>query len=108
MSTTGTTGATAAAIPAFPNQFSYLCGFSIDATATAAAVGVATVATVGQGAGITMSFEQGTGTSPATVQTFRTFYPCLRSNAQNTAITVTSAAPGAAGAVTVNAWGYTR
>jgi len=71
-------------------------------------VGTATVATVGQGAGVTLTFEQGTGASPVVVGTNRNFYPCLRSNAQNTAITVTSAAPGAGGAVTVNAWGYSR
>lgn len=108
-STTGTTGATAAAIPAFPNQWSYLCGFSVDATATAAIAVTSTVATVGNTtAGVTLTFEQGVGASPVVISLNRTFYPCLRSNNQNTAITVTSGAAGAGGATTVNVWGYSR
>ncbi len=106
-STTGTTAAINTTLPAVPTQFTYLCGFSIDSSATAATVGNATVA-LGT---VTLNFNQPTNANNANTpvgQTFRTFTPCLRSNTANTAITVTTAAPGAGGVISLSVWGYNR
>ena len=103
----GTTTSINASLSAIAGQYTYLCGFSIDSSATAAAVGNATV----QGPLVTLNFNQPTnavGSNPPVGQTFRTFYPCLRSSAQNTPMLVTTAAPGAGGVISISVWGYNR
>ena len=102
-SATGTTAATTATLAATNGKFTYICGFDIGSTATAAAAGNATVTGTNTG---TMNFEMGTGVSPAVVRITENFAPCIPGNAVNTAIAVVSAAPGAGGVVSVTAWGY--
>ena len=105
VSVTGTTAATAATLPAIATATTFICGFDIGSTATAAAAGNATVAgTVGG----TMNFTMGTGLSPAVVHTTETFTPCVAASAVNTPIVVTSAAPGTGGIISVTAWGYQK
>lgn len=105
-SATGTTAATTATLaadsPGLRNT--YICGFSIHATATGAAVGDATVTgTVGG----TMHFSQFTqALATGMVPIDRTFTPCVPSSAPATAIAVVTAAPGSGGVVSVSAWGY--
>lgn len=102
-STTGTIAATTATLPASATQFTYICGFSINSTATAAAAGNATITGVKSG---TLNYEMGTGTAPAVVVTTQSYAPCLPSSAINTSIAVVSAAPGTGGVISVTAWGF--
>jgi hypothetical protein len=102
-SATGTTAATTATLAALTGRLTYICGFSINSTATAAAAGNATVTNT---VGGTLNFEMGTGLSPAVVVTSQQFTPCLPASAQNTAIAITSAAPGTGGVISVTAIGY--
>ena len=104
-SATGTTAAVVATLPANANRTTYLCGFSMTATATAATAGAATV--VGTLGG-TLNFVEGvgaTGTSGAQT-TNQSFTPCVPASAINTAIVVTSFAAGTGGIAAVAAWGY--
>lgn len=100
---TGTTAATAAALGATSGKTNYICGFTINASATAGIVGTATVAGVITG---TLSFIQGVGTSPAVASLSQNFSPCIAASAANTAITVTSAAASTGGNTSVTVWGY--
>ena len=102
-SATGTTGATTATLPAAPGLTTYMCGFSIDANATAAIAGNATVTGTVSG---TLNFTQPVGATPAVGTVNRIFNPCVPGNAINTAIAVNSIAPGTAGVVSVTAWGF--
>lgn len=104
-SATGTTAATAATLPAASGKTTYICGFSIRANATAATTGLGTISGMISG---TMSFAQwtaplasGLGDVPGNFSGM-----CIPASTTNTAIVVTSAAPGSGGTVTVNAWGY--
>lgn len=103
ISATGTTGATAAALPAASSKTTYVCGFSITSDAVAGLSGNATVAGVITG---TMTYIQGVGVAPAVASTTQNFNPCIPSSTTNTAITITSAAAGTGGTTAVNAWGY--
>lgn len=102
-SATGTTAATTATLAAAAGKFTYLCGFSIDATATAATTGNATVTGTITG---TLNFTQGVAVSPAVGSVFRTFTPCVPSSAANTAIAINAIAAGTGGVTSVTAWGY--
>lgn len=102
-STTGTTAATAATLPAAVGKTTYICGFDISANATAAATGNAAVT----GPTNALNFTQ--WTAPATSGAgviAKAFSPCIPASAPNTAVVVTSAAPGTGGVVSVSAWGY--
>lgn len=105
-SATGTTGATAAAIAAASSVTGYICGFSVKSAATAVATGDLTVAGILGGTltfkHITLAIASGMG------DTTMTFYPCLPASATNTAITVTSPAPGTGGIVSTVVWGYRK
>jgi hypothetical protein len=81
----------------------YICGFTITSTATAATNGTATVAGVVTG---TMSYLQGVGLAPAVVILQEDFTPCIPASAASTPITVNSAAAGTAGVTAVNAQGF--
>jgi hypothetical protein len=81
----------------------YLCGFVIDATATAAIIGAMTVTGTTSG---TLNFLQAPATSPAMGTTNRSFNPCIPGTSINTAIAVNSIAAGAGGIVSVTAWGF--
>jgi hypothetical protein len=102
-SATGTTAATTATLPALTGRLTYICGFTIGSTATAAAAGNATVTNT---VGGTLNYEMGTGLSPAVVLTNVVYTPCVPASAQNTAIAVVSAAPGTGGVISVTASGY--
>lgn len=101
----GIAGATSATIPAAAGKFSYICGFTITATATAAAIGQATLLNTGL---TTLGFQQQVFASPAASNLTETFSPCLPATAVNTAITVTSAAAGTGGATNVVVWGFQK
>ena len=103
-STTGTTGATTATLPASVFTRTWICGFSILANATAAATGAATVTGTISG---TLNFTQFTAPLASGIGNLtQTFLPCIPSSAPNTAIAVLSAAPGAGGTISVTAWGF--
>lgn len=103
-SATGTTNATAATLAGAASVTTYICGVSIRANATAAATGNATVAGTITG---TLNFTQFTAPLASGIGVIEMpFSPCVPASAVNTAIVVTSAAPGAGGTVSVSAWGY--
>lgn len=101
--TAGVAGVTAATIPAAAGKFSYICGFTITATATAAIFGQATLINTGL---TTLGFQQQVFASPAVANLTENFAPCQPSTATNTAITVSSIAAGTGGATNVVVWGY--
>lgn len=102
-SATGTTSATAATLQS-GGKTAFICGFSIRANATAAAVNDATVTgTIGG----TLHFTQFTAVNTSDIGTIdKNFTPCIPASAANTGIVVTSGAPGSGGVVSVTAWGY--
>lgn len=100
----GTTAATTATLPGVAGKTTFICGFSITATATAALASTATVATVGSNS--TLTFGQAVGASPAVASTLENFSPCVPASTVGGSITVTSAAAGTAGVTNVSAWGY--
>lgn len=103
ISAAGTTAATVATLPGAASKTTYLAGFSIGSTATAAVAGTCTVAGVVTG---TMTFSQGVGAATSVILTTHSFNPPVPASAANTAIVVTSQAAGTAGVTNVNAWGY--
>lgn len=106
ISATGTTLATVATIPAVASVTNYICGFSIRSNATAAATGTATLAGV---IVATMSYAHWTAPLASGIGiTEQQFNPCIPASAANTAIVITSPAPGAGGTVSVTAWGYKK
>lgn len=102
-SATGTTAAVVMTLPGAVGRTTYICGFTITSTATAAINGTATVAGVVTG---TMSYVQGVGLAPAVVILQEDLTPCIPASAVNTAIVITSAAAGTGGITAVNAQGY--
>ena len=104
-SATGTTAATAATLPAASGKTTYICGFSIRANATAATTGNATVAGLISG---TINFTQWTAPLASGIGDVPSNFSgmCIPASTTNTAIVVTSAAPGSGGTVSVSAWGY--
>jgi len=102
-SATGSAAAATATLAAAAGKTTYICGYQIGSTATAAAAGNATITGTITG---TMNFEMGTGVSPAVVQTQSTFSPCIPGSAVNTGIAVNTANPGAGGVISATAWGF--
>ena len=102
---TGTTASIAATLAAVAGKTTYICGFSIRATATAGASGNATVAGL---AGGTLNFTQWAGpvASAQGVLEPNLGLVCLPASAANTTIVITSAAPGTGGVISIAAWGY--
>lgn len=107
-SAVGTTAATSCSLAAsaVPNVVTYICGFSIRANATAAITGNGTIT----GLGATLNFTQwtaptasGLGVTEPPMGNF-----CQPASAADSAITVTSAAPGTGGVVSVSAWGFQK
>lgn len=106
ISATGTTGATAATIPAVASVTNWICGFSVKSNATAAVTGNITVAGV---VTATMNFTHWTAPLASGIgETTQTFSPCIPSSAVNTAIVITGPAPGTGGTISVSAWGYKK
>ena len=103
---TGTTGATTATLPASPLLTTYICGFAIDANATAAVTGMATITGTITG---TMNFNQFVAPLASSIGSVnRSFNPCIPASSINVAIAVNSIAPGSGGTVSVTAWGFQR
>jgi hypothetical protein len=105
ISATGTTTAFSATLPvgtAF--QTVYICGFEIDAAATAA---TAVPATVTGTSGGTLNFLEYVNAiaSPGVGHTV-TFTPCIPASAANTPIVINAGAAGTAGIASISAWGY--
>ena len=99
---TGTTAATSATITATSGSV-YVCGFSIRANATAAANGNATITGLTGG---TMSFAQFVAPLASGIGVIEPVIGYCLPGINNTAVVVSSIAPGAGGNVTVNVWGY--
>ena len=102
ISATGTTAITAATIPATSGSI-YVCGFSIRANATAAANGVATITGLTGG---TLSFQQFVAPLASGIGVVEPVIGYCLAGINNTAVVISSIAPGAGGGVTVTAWGY--
>lgn len=102
----GTTAATVATMPAVAGKTNYLCGYTVDADATAATVGNMTITGLLSG---TVTRRQAVGAvASATATTWHNYWPCQPASAVNTAIVITSAAAGAGGNTTVNFEGYVQ
>lgn len=102
-STTGTTGATSTTLAAQVGATEYVCGISIRANATAAATGNATLSDGTK----TYNFTQWTAPNASGLGIIEeVFTPCRPASGTNTAWTLTSAAPGTGGVVSVAIWGY--
>ncbi len=106
-SATGTTAATTATLAGATSNYTFLCGFSIRANATAAATGNATVTGTITG---TLNFTQWTAPLASGLGvTEEIFTPCIPSASTGASqIAVVSAAPGSGGTVSVSAWGYIK
>lgn len=105
-SATGTTAATTATLTNVSGSYTFICGFSIRANATAAITGNATVTGTISG---TLNFTQWTAPLASGLGvTEEVFSPCIEASAVSTSIAVVSAAPGSGGTVSVTAWGYTK
>lgn len=104
VSALGTTAATPAEIPAVDGKTAYICGFSVRSNATAAVMGDITVAGLKGG---TMTYKHFTAPVASGIGvTEPPFNICLPASARDVAIVVTAPAPGTAGLVSVNVWGF--
>jgi hypothetical protein len=104
-STTGTTAATATTLAATASVTNFVCQISIRANATAAATGNATLSDGTK----TYNFTQWTAPAASGLGVVEEiFNPCYPASAVNTAWTLTSAAPGAGGVVSVAISGYQK
>ena len=104
-SATGTTGATSTTLAATVSVTNFVCQISIRANATAAATGNATLSDGTK----TFNFTQWTAPNASGVGIVEeTFSPCYPAAATNTAWTLTSAAPGTGGVVSVAISGYQK
>ena len=103
------TASATAAIPALVGQTGYICGFDVSGLGSTAGANVTVTVGPLAIAGSNLSYPYVFTASAATLNTMlaRNFSPCIPSNAQNTAITVT--VPGSAGNTTtnINVYGYT-
>jgi hypothetical protein len=98
---TGTTSAVVGTLAAFVGKTTYICGFSISSTGSAAISPITVAGIVGSNM-IFQNVTAGTGILQ------QAFYPCVPATAPNTAITVTTTADGTASAVDVNSWGFVQ
>lgn len=103
-SATGTTAATTATLAGTSGKTTYLCGYSIMTSATAATVVAPTVTGVITG---TLTMSQYVPANTAGVNDLsRSFSKCVPASGTNQAIAVVSGAAGSGGVTAVNAWGY--
>ena len=103
-SATGTTAATTATLAGTSGKTTYLCGYSIMTSATAATVVAPTVTGVITG---TLTMSQYVPANTAGVNELkREFAHCVPASGTNQAIAVVSGAAGSGGVTAVNAWGY--
>lgn len=102
-SATGTTAATNTTLPAVSGHTQYVCRISIRANATAAATGNATLSDGTK----TLNFTQWTAPLASNIGVIEEdFNPCIPASATNTPWTLTSAAPGSGGTVSVSITGF--
>lgn len=109
-SANGTTGATAATLPAVPGFTTYICGFNFGGSNATAGDSTTAVTVVGVISG-TMTFAYTTIAAgvaiPPPLPLTVNFIPCEPASAVNTAIVVNGPALGTGATfAAVNAWGY--
>lgn len=102
-SSTGTTAATTATLPAVVGKTSFICSFQITSNATA---GLSVPATVTGTIGGTLNYNEPVGVTPAVGQLIVAFNPCVPATGTNAPIAVNAGAAGAAGVTAVTATGY--
>ena len=98
---TGSTSAVVGSLSGFVGKTTYICGFSVSSTGSAA-VSPITVAGIVGSSMVFQNLSAGAGILQ------QAFYPCVPASAPNTAITVTTTADGTATAVNVNSWGFVQ
>jgi hypothetical protein len=98
---TGSTSAVVGTLSGFVGKTTYICGFSISSTGSAAVSPITVAGIVGSNM-IFQNLSAGAGILQ------QAFYPCVPASAPNTAITVTTTADGTATAVNVNSWGFVQ
>jgi hypothetical protein len=98
---TGTTSAVVGTLAGFVGKTSYICGFSVSSTGSAAVSPITVAGIVGSNM-VFQNLSAGAGILQ------QAFYPCIPASAPNTAITVTTTADGTATAVNVNSWGFVQ
>lgn len=103
----GTTAATPVAMPAVSAKTNFVCGFRIESQATSTATGAYTMAGI-LGGTMTGLMTTPAAPAPGIGQITQNFTPCLPASAVNTAITLTSAAPGTGGLVQLWIWGFVQ
>lgn len=104
-SATGTTAATSTTLPATSSVTEYACWISIRANATATSSANATLSDGTK----TFNFLQWTAPAASGVGIVEeVFNPCVPASTTNLAWTLTSAAPGSGGIVSVSIGGYTK
>jgi hypothetical protein len=96
---TGSTSAVVGTLAGVVGKTTYICGFTVSGTGTAAVSPVTVAGVVGSNM-VFQNLSAGTGTL------VQAFYPCVPASAPNTAITVTTTADATATAVNVNSWGF--
>lgn len=102
----GTTGAVTATLPATLSQYTFICGFSLRANATAALTG--NIQVTGTISGSLNYIEWVAPAASGIGVTEEIFTPCIPSSAVNTAIAITSLAASTGGNTSLTAWGYTK
>lgn len=103
-SATGTTAATTATLAGTTGKTTYICGYAIRSSATAAVVVNDTITGL---ITATMNFSNYVAVNTAGVGTDREdFTHCIPASATNTGIAVVSGAAGSGGVTSVSTWGY--
>jgi hypothetical protein len=100
----GTTAAIAATLAGTSGKTTYICGYSIRASATVYAVQTDTIVGV-----ITATMSSLLWVAPAASGIGvdeQIFSPCIPASAANTAIVINTGTPGSGGNVTAKGWGY--
>ena len=98
---TGSTSAVVGTLAGAVGKTTYICGFSVSSTGSAA-VSPITVAGIVRSSMVFQNLSAGAGILQ------QAFYPCVPASGPNTAITVTTTADGTATAVNVNSWGFVQ
>ena len=98
---TGSTSAVVGTLSGFVGKTTYICGFSVSSTGSAAVSPITVAGIVGSNM-VFQNLSAGAGILQ------QAFYPCVPASAPNTAITVTTTADGTATAVNVNSWGFVQ
>lgn len=104
ISAAGATTAFTATLAAASGKLTYLCGFTVNADATAATVVALTVTGTVTG---TLNYRESVGAvASGTGTTTQNYHPCIPASAVNTPIIINAGAAGTAGNATISAWGF--